>query len=393
MAEKYENKDFCLMVVDDDGQFLENVSTFLKNRGFNVLMAENGERALKLFSERKIDIAIIDYRMPEMSGEELIAEIRKVNNDTVIMLSTAYPEEKPKIETLEELDIQTYYDKREGAHSILEKIIGAKKVSIQIRKNKEQYDELLQSRARLADIGLILSGVSHNLASPAGIINLAVFNAMSARDNLDKLLLKEDIIAKEDFALQSTILSKCHTAIKNKAMYILDMMDAVSKQAFAKSQYPVSFNLNDALKRVLLLLDCEINWRRCDLERNIKISEDTQIHGISVNLVQVINNLILNAADARNGERAPAELAAYEKDGNIIISVKDYGTGIPKNVADRLFKEPVTTKEREGSGIGLYVSYNTVKKHFQGEMWFETKEGEGATFFISLPIYIAPPKE
>ena len=58
---------------------------------------------------------------------------------------------------------------------------------------------------------------------------------------------------------------------------------------------------------------------------------------------------------------------------------------MPKEVQDKLFKEMVTTKGKKGSGLGLFMSYSTIKGHFRGEMTFESEVGKGTTFYITLP--------
>jgi len=165
------------------------------------------------------------------------------------------------------------------------------------------------------------------------------------------------------------------------------MMNAVKRQVMGESLITAKFPIGDAIKRVLLLLDCEMKKRGAILETDIQLDESILVKGLPVDLVQVINNLILNASEAYDG-KATVKLSVSEKDGKVLIAVKDNGTGIPQEVAAKLFKAPITTKENHGSGAGLYVSYNTIKNVFGGELWFETKEGEGTTFFISLPVYV-----
>ena len=74
-----------------------------------------------------------------------------------------------------------------------------------------------------------------------------------------------------------------------------------------------------------------------------------------------------------------------KKNDNIIISVKDKGCGIPEEVQKKLFKEMTTTKGHSGSGLGLFMSYSTIKGHFRGNLSFESSEGNGTTFYIKLP--------
>ena len=74
------------------------------------------------------------------------------------------------------------------------------------------------------------------------------------------------------------------------------------------------------------------------------------------------------------------------EDNNIVISVRDYGSGLPDSVQDKLFKEMITTKGKNGTGLGLYMSYSTIKAHFNGDITFESEEGKGTTFTIILPL-------
>ena len=71
---------------------------------------------------------------------------------------------------------------------------------------------------------------------------------------------------------------------------------------------------------------------------------------------------------------------------DVIFSVKDYAGGLPEEVQDKLFKEMVTTKGKNGTGLGLYMSYSNIKAHFNGDITVETKDGESTTFNIILPI-------
>ncbi|MEO6357309.1 MAG: HAMP domain-containing sensor histidine kinase, partial [Ferruginibacter sp.] len=68
------------------------------------------------------------------------------------------------------------------------------------------------------------------------------------------------------------------------------------------------------------------------------------------------------------------------------IKVSDNGNGIPQNIVDKIFQPFFTTKPTgQGTGLGLSLSYDIIKAH-GGEIKVETKEGEGTTFIINLPI-------
>lgn len=111
-------------------------------------------------------------------------------------------------------------------------------------------------------------------------------------------------------------------------------------------------------------------------------------------ITQVINNLVDNAikfAPQQNGKLDIVVLYrdsnSKEKfDGNVIVSIKDNGTGIDPEIMPKLFSK-FATKSFSGTGLGLYVSKNIIEAH-GGKIWAENNNnGNGATFYFSLPIY------
>jgi signal transduction histidine kinase len=102
---------------------------------------------------------------------------------------------------------------------------------------------------------------------------------------------------------------------------------------------------------------------------------------------QALLNLIKNAMAAMpNG--GTLSITTKEKDGEAHISVKDTGIGIPENNLSKIF-EPYFTTRDSGSGLGLTLVFKIIREH-RGEITVKSKEGEGTTFFIVLPI---PQKE
>ena len=67
------------------------------------------------------------------------------------------------------------------------------------------------------------------------------------------------------------------------------------------------------------------------------------------------------------------------------MKIIDHASGIPEDVQEKLFTEMITTKGKNGSGLGLFMSYSTIKGTFNGDLSFQSKEGVGTTFTIQLP--------
>ena len=103
-------------------------------------------------------------------------------------------------------------------------------------------------------------------------------------------------------------------------------------------------------------------------------------------MVQVVNNLIINSIQAYKGNEGVIKLNIKKLADKLLISVIDNGEGMDDDVKKCLFKQMVTTKGKGGTGLGLYISYSTIKAQFGGEMWFESEFGNGTAFYLSIPI-------
>ncbi|MEO9872991.1 sensor histidine kinase [Ekhidna sp.] len=99
---------------------------------------------------------------------------------------------------------------------------------------------------------------------------------------------------------------------------------------------------------------------------------------------RILNNIVLNAIQSVNKDLAHIEIKLQTKAGKGILSVKDNGKGVPEELKDKIFLNYFSTKTT-GSGIGLALAKKGIE-NAGGNIWFESKQGEGTTFFISMPV-------
>ena len=108
-----------ILLVDDNREYLEATRLVLEREGHVVMTAESGEEALAVARSSDVDLMLLDYFMPGMTGEEVLVELRKFNPGLQVILQTGYASENPSRELLKRLDIQGYFDKSEGPESLL----------------------------------------------------------------------------------------------------------------------------------------------------------------------------------------------------------------------------------------------------------------------------------
>ena len=137
-----------------------------------------------------------------------------------------------------------------------------------------------------------------------------------------------------------------------------------------------------------LLDDAEISLQAAIRESGARIEHGTLPTLVvdPVQFSQVLQNLISNAIRYRSAEPPLIRINARRERGNWIFSVTDNGCGFDQEFAERIFGlfQRLHGREVEGTGMGLSISRKIVERH-GGRIWAESKEGEGATFFFSLP--------
>ena len=252
---------------------------------------------------------------------------------------------------------------------------------------KDNQDSLMESE-RLASLGQLIGGIAHNLKTP-------IMSISGAAEGLTDLVKEYDMSIEnpsvnfEDHHAIAKDMSVWIEKIKDYTEYMSDIITAVKGQAVTLSETEnTSFDLEELVKRIDILMKHELKNAIIYLNVHMFIDSKIVIHGDVNSLVQVINNMISNAIQAYNGRTEEEINLDFNMDdnNNLIISIEDHADGLPQKVKDKLFKEMITTKGKNGTGLGLYMSYSTIKAHFNGNITFESKEGEGTTFNIILPL-------
>jgi two-component system cell cycle response regulator len=110
---------YMILLADDNLDYLQVTKRLLEREGHAVLVASSGIEALGVLRQEKVDLLLLDYYMPGMTGEDVVTELRKFNPHVQVILQTGYASEQPPRELLRRLDIQGYYDKGEGPDKLL----------------------------------------------------------------------------------------------------------------------------------------------------------------------------------------------------------------------------------------------------------------------------------
>ena len=222
----------------------------------------------------------------------------------------------------------------------------------------------LQRRDHLASIGLLASGIAHEVNTP-----------LTGISSYTQMLLEERTQNDPEYSILKKIEQQAF-----RAAGIASSLLNFSRQRDGDYQ---PLDVEEMVTETLGLFEPHLRGRRIDLVRRIQGPLD-RVNGNRGRLQQVLMNLLLNAVDAMPGG-GTVTVAARAASGRVQIDVSDTGCGIPPEHLERIYDPFFTTKPRgQGTGLGLSVSYGIVKEH-SGTLSAESSPGEGSRFVVSLP--------
>lgn len=258
------------------------------------------------------------------------------------------------------------------------------KEDMQTIKNNQ---EILMERERLAGLGQLIGGIAHNLKTPI----MSIAGAVQGLENLIheyEESIDDPLVNSQDHHDIAKDMEEWIPKIRAHLEYMSDIITTVKGQAVALvNNEDDSFTVGELIKRVNILMKHELKNAYIYMNVLMKIDENQTLKGDVNSLVQVVNNIISNAIQAYDGKHDQnIELEITKKGNDVIFSITDFAGGLPKEVQDKLFKEMITTKGKNGTGLGLYMSYSNIKAHFGGDITYETENGKGTTFNIIIPI-------
>jgi signal transduction histidine kinase len=389
-------KSKTVLCIDDEEMIRLTIGDFLEDSGYTVLKAEDGKQGLEIFREKKPDIVLVDLRMPETDGFDVLSEVVKVSPETPIIVISGTGVMQDAIEAIrlgawnfitkpiEDMTVLEFAVRQavEKAELIRETRFYRENLEEMVRQRTAELEEAhkqLRQAQKMEAIATLAGGIAHDFNNTLGAIigytQLTIYKLPpddSLRSYLEQVLNAS--YRARDLVYQILTFSR-RTEQKKKPVRIASI-------------------IKEDLKMLRAPIPSTIDIRQnIDTETGSTEADPTQIH-------QVFMNLCTNAAHAMekkggvlevilgNADIQEADAAQHPdlRPGPYIkLTVKDTGHGISPEIKERIFDPYFTTKNKgEGTGLGLAVVHGIVKSH-EGAISVESIPGKGSTFHVYFP--------
>jgi signal transduction histidine kinase len=242
------------------------------------------------------------------------------------------------------------------------------RVEEEVSKNRLKDRQMIQ-QSRLAQMGEMISMIAHQWRQP-----LAAISSSSGAISIKARLKKLD---------NDTVL-ELSNKISDYSQHLSSTIDDF-REFFKSNKEQKETNFEELISSVFNIIENSINNKNIKLEKEIESNIKFTTYPNEVK--QVLLNLIKNAEDAlleKKVENPSIKVVTYAKNDDIFFEITDNAGGIPNEIIDKIFDPYFSTKkQKDGTGLGLYMSKTIVEEHCKGEI-IVSNENDGAKFTIIL---------
>jgi signal transduction histidine kinase len=247
--------------------------------------------------------------------------------------------------------------------------------------NIEKTNQLIQ-QSRFAQMGEMISMIAHQWRQPLSVI-AATITAMQTKIILGKM----ECCTEKEIEYNSKYLLDHFKKINTNIQYMSQTINDF-RNFFKPNKNTTNFRLSDAFNRALSMIEQSFINKNIDIK--LHFDELKPIHSYENEVIQVLLNLLKNAEDAlveHKIQKPVIEVFINEGDNTQSIIIIDNAGGIPEQQLEKIFDPYFSTKSKNGTGLGLYMSKTIIEEHCHGTLKAYNSD-DGACFIIELPLAI-----
>jgi signal transduction histidine kinase len=378
-----DNLEKCrVLVIDDEPEICRGIQKSLSNFSvvvpdtaskvvFEVDTANNKQEFFDAIRTEDYNIVLLDYKMPEVSGLELLEYLAEEKQKALVIMITAYATFETAVQATK-IGAYDFLPKPFTPEEIRNAVKKAATHSILSRKAQEYKEQHRKARFEL------ISVLSHELKTPLNAID-GYLDIMEGR--IAGVSAKN--FPKDDFKF---MIDRSKLKLDGMRKLIDDLLDMTSIESGGKQRTPETLNLSEIAKSSIKMFSEEAS----KMHVSVKLYADNEVMFFAdrSEMEMVFNKLISNAVKYNN-ENGVVKVKINATGDKVKITVADSGIGIPKSEQTHLFKEFLRIKNDKtvnisGSGLGLSTLQKIVSIN-NGKIYVKSREGTGTVFMVTFP--------
>lgn len=394
-----------ILTIDDNDSIRLSIASYLEDLGHTVFDANSGEGGVEIIKNEAPDIVLTDTHMPGMSGIDVLDYVKDNYPDTPVIVISGAGEIESVVKALrsgawdyitkpiEDLNFLTYsIDKaikrvnliRENREKSLEIEEKNRELEKTISKLKSTQKNLVEAE-KMASLGYMVSGVSHEINTPLGICMTSI---SYLNDETRKIVsLNENREMKlSQFTSFTKSISEIGSLIDDSLQGINRLITNFKQLSVDQQEGDLSaFSLKEAIESVVRVVISVNIGSKVHFDINGDATITSYPESVNRIFLKLTENSIIHGFKGREEGYISINIESDNK--NVHVKFKNDGVLIPETLIDKVFDPFVTENKTAGTGLGLCVVYNLVKFKLQGEVKCENCD-DGVCFQISFPVKI-----
>ncbi len=332
---------------------------------FDIEMAETGEEALEKVASFQPDVMLLDYKLPEMSGLEVLEEVTSEDSEMVTIMVTAYASLETAVSAVKRgaFDFLAKPFEPKELRDVVEKAANNLILARQVKKLEEERKQVRFQ---------FISVLGHELKAPINAIE-------------GYLGIMADKVLGGDIEKYDDMVNRSLVRIRGMKKMIRDLLDLTKIESGKKVRHLETVNVNEIAKLAIETAEPAADKR--DITITLHVDQEIKMEADSNEIEIIMNNLISNAVKY-NKDNGTVDIYLKQTNNKVSITVKDTGIGMTQEEADSLFSEFKRIKNEKtrnilGSGLGLSI-LKKISAMYDGNVSVKSEPDVGSSFTVNL---------
>jgi two-component system sensor histidine kinase/response regulator len=351
-----------ILVVDDNIELIDIIRKFLRTQNFEVLTALDGKTAIEKTLSDAPELVILDLKLPDIPGEEVLKRIKEINKDIAIIVVTGFGGEQVAVEMM-----------RKGATDFLSKPIEKEVLLKSIQNTLEIRNAQIEDKrfGQHPSLERFFPFLAHEIRNPLHAISGALTIIQRRSDLKDEILAQSIKIINEEVHHLNEFVQECLNFVRPPN--IVRFIEVDIHEVISVVMNMISHMFESESKKIRVVMDLDPLLPK--------------VYGNYEEIKQAFLNIVKNAYEAMSegGEFIIKTLRKPDSPKTIEIVFMDDGMGLKRGNLDKLFDPFFTTKLR-GTGLGLAICRRIIVERHHGKIFNESEENQGMKVKVELPI-------